>query len=435
MRTELSLDTSVPALTLKVGSYAVHHGGLGATRSLGRLGVPVYGVHEDRLAPAAVSRYTTGGFIWRTGGQVDYQHQMLDGIAAVAERIARPAVLVPTDDHAAIFVADHADRLRRWFLFPRQSPELVRSVTNKACLLERCRHHGVAAPAAIVASNAQALAAFAETTPFPFVAKTTVPLLLDDGQRARSVRVVGDAATLQRLLSGPFPMLLQEHIPIDSGEDWLFDAYCDESSECVVAFTGRKIRAFPPGTGEAALARSVSNPVLEHQARSLMKALSYSGPANLDYRFDRRDGTYKLLDFNPRLGGMFRLFETEAGVDVVRAMHLDLTGRPIPAAKPVEGRVVAIEGYEVRSAWSDLRAHRAGVKAVWSWWRTIDEFGWFARDDIVPPLVALGRAAVGAARQHPRPWRSCRPRHIAGRALRRNALHPRWPHRRRRHAS
>jgi D-aspartate ligase len=60
------LDTTVPALVLKVGTYPLHHGDPGVVRSLGRLGVPVYGVYEERLAPAAVSRYLSGRFVWRS---------------------------------------------------------------------------------------------------------------------------------------------------------------------------------------------------------------------------------------------------------------------------------------------------------------------------------------------------------------------------------
>jgi hypothetical protein len=52
-----AFDTTVPALVLKIDSYALHHGGLGVVRSLGRLGIPVYGVYQERLVPAAVSGY------------------------------------------------------------------------------------------------------------------------------------------------------------------------------------------------------------------------------------------------------------------------------------------------------------------------------------------------------------------------------------------
>ena len=46
----------VPALILKVGQYPLHSGGVGAIRTLGRMGVPVYATAEDRFTPAAVSR-------------------------------------------------------------------------------------------------------------------------------------------------------------------------------------------------------------------------------------------------------------------------------------------------------------------------------------------------------------------------------------------
>jgi len=48
-------------------------------------------------------------------------------------------------------------------------------------------------------------------------------------------------------------------------------------------------------------------------------------------------GAYHLLDFNPRPGAQFRLFTDRAGTDVVRAQHLDLTGRAVPAGVAAYG--------------------------------------------------------------------------------------------------
>jgi D-aspartate ligase len=50
-----TVDTSTPAVVLKLDSNVFHHGGLGVIRTLGRWGVPVRAVHEDVLAPAAAS--------------------------------------------------------------------------------------------------------------------------------------------------------------------------------------------------------------------------------------------------------------------------------------------------------------------------------------------------------------------------------------------
>ena len=53
-----------------------------------------------------------------------------------------------------------------------------------------------------------------------------------------------------------------------------------------------------------------------------MKTIGYMGIMDFDYRLDLRDGRYKLLDFNPRIGAQFRLFESHDGMDVARAMSL-----------------------------------------------------------------------------------------------------------------
>ena len=57
-------EWSTPAVVLKFDQNMLHHGSLGVIRSLGRLGVPVYGVHERPWAPAASSRYLSGRFFW-----------------------------------------------------------------------------------------------------------------------------------------------------------------------------------------------------------------------------------------------------------------------------------------------------------------------------------------------------------------------------------
>jgi hypothetical protein len=62
----LALNTSVPALIQKVGAHSLHHGSLGVVHGLGRLGVPLYGVFEERFAAAAASRDLSGKFVWQS---------------------------------------------------------------------------------------------------------------------------------------------------------------------------------------------------------------------------------------------------------------------------------------------------------------------------------------------------------------------------------
>ena len=115
-------DWSTPAVVLKFDQNMLHHGSLGVIRSLGRLGVPVYGVHEGPGAPAASSRYLAGRFFWQP--RPDDPQRTVSGLLSLASRIGRRAVLYATDDAGAIFLAEHGDPLRDAFAFPRPPADL-----------------------------------------------------------------------------------------------------------------------------------------------------------------------------------------------------------------------------------------------------------------------------------------------------------------------
>lgn len=131
----------------------------------------------------------------------------------------------------------------------------------------------------------------------------------------------------------------------------------------------------------------MDNAELRRQATGTLERFGFHGVVDLDYRKDARDGQYKLLDFNPRLGAQFRLFRDDAGGDVALAAYLDLTGqaaaREAPPT-PVPGRRFVVENYDPIAA---LRGWRDGDLNPGAWLRSLreaDETAWFSRDDAAP---------------------------------------------------
>ena len=84
---------------------AFHHGGLAITRSLGRLGVPVY-VVESTPVPASRSRYCRG--LFRLDLKITPVRESLAFLLAIPRRLRAKPILIPTTDYAALFVVDHA---------------------------------------------------------------------------------------------------------------------------------------------------------------------------------------------------------------------------------------------------------------------------------------------------------------------------------------
>jgi predicted ATP-grasp superfamily ATP-dependent carboligase len=375
----------VPALVLNVGRLVLHHGGVGIIRSLGRMGVPVYATVENRWTPAAVSRYLTGAFVWDTR-RLDAA-RFLAGMQLIGKQLDRPTVLIPTGDDAAILIAEHASDLREWFIVPRQSASVPRSVANKRELYRLCEKAGVACPRSVFPACEDDVRAFAAHAKFPVIVKAAEAWELPDG--GRSSVLAADPHKLLALFKGPRPprwenLIIQEFIDPASGEDWFYHGYRNDQSDYCLSFTGRKLRSYPPMCGPTTLGRSVGNVALREQSETLLKTLSYSGVVDLDFRYDRGDGRYKLLDFNPRIGAQFRIFETESGIDVARAIYLDLTGRVVTSSPPVEDRAFVAELHDVAASIGYARRGQLGFRAWRESLKGRRELAWFHRDDLRP---------------------------------------------------
>jgi predicted ATP-grasp superfamily ATP-dependent carboligase len=179
----------------------------------------------------------------------------------------------------------------------------------------------------------------------------------------------------------------------------MFNGYFDANSDCLASFTGRKLRQTPPYTGVTSLGVCLPNEIVEQTTRDWMKRLGYRGILDIGYRYDARDGSYKVLDANPRIGATFRLFVAKNGMDVARALYLDLTGQPVPTAEPVDGRKWLVELGDVDSF---LRYRRDGKLTTRQWIASmagVQESAFFARDDPKPFLGVLAefvRRKIGA---------------------------------------
>jgi len=381
----------LPVLILKTGHYPNHHGGLGIIRSLGRLGVPIYAVVEDRFVPAAASRYLAGKFIWNTRGLEN--PQLLEGLAIIGRRLDRPTILIPTDDFAAIFIAEEAQTLRRWFVFPQAPRTLPRTLANKMLLYTLCTEMKVPCPSTILPKSLSEVQAFVEHTTFPVIAKASAAWSTSNSN-TRLVYSSQELFAIYRQAENEQPanLLIQEYIP--DGDDWYFHGYCNATSDCLAAFIGRKLRSFPPHAGITTLGTSATNHVLMEQSESLLKALQYAGIMDIDYRFDRRDGQYKLLDFNPRIGAQFRVFEDRDGLDVARALYRDLTNRSVQRHQQLDGKLFVVEPDDCRASWYHFRRRELSVR---NWWRSFNgpkEFAWFRWNDPLPFLMVWIRFAI-----------------------------------------
>ncbi len=393
----MRVNNETPVVVLRLD----HWGALGVFRSLGRLGVPVYGVDKSRWAPALVSRYARGGFAWDLDAEPPASS--VARLLQIAHDVGDRPLLVASNDETARFVAAHAGELLPAFRMQDNASTLVERLYNKRTMYECARSLDIPTAETRFPRDREEVRAFAAEARFPVMLKGSDGIALSRRSGEKMV-IVRDADELleayDRLEDASAPdLMLQEYIPGGEDAQWMFNGYFDAGSRCRFGLTGRKLRQTPPYTGMTCLGVCTRNDEVAALTLRLCAALGYRGIIDIGFRYDARDGRYKVLDVNPRLGSTFRLFVDADGMDVVRALYLDLTGQPVPPARPVEGRRWLVEDFDLRSCARYFRDRRLTAREWLRSFAGVEEAAWFASDDPAPFAQMCGRNLAQAARK------------------------------------
>lgn len=390
-----------------VAVYRGGHGVLAIARTLGRLGVPLYLVAQEGMTtPVWCSRYWTAKMRWDFAGPEERSVQFLLELGReLRERHGRPPLLMTLADWVAIFIEDHAEKLGEQFLFPKAASSVVRRLANKWEMFRLAKQLDIPTPETVYPRSREELTSFLENATFPLIVKSADPFMPHVPAKA----VLHDAGELlekfdREAALGPPNMVVQEYIPGDAESVWMCNAYFDRDSNCRAIFSGKKLRQVS-ATGIASLAVVLPNDTVESQTKLLLQSLGYHGCVGIGYRYDARDGEYKLLDVNARISGVFRLFRATNGMDVVRACYLDLTGQAIPSSQPAVGRKWLLED-DILGALSAIRHGKMTIAAWMRSMRGVQESQWFSFDDPVPLAAWIWTTAlptVRASRRAPSP--------------------------------
>jgi D-aspartate ligase len=356
-------DNSTPVVVL----VCHHHVGLGIVRSLGRLGVAVYCIDANRSCPAFFSRYCRGKFLCDLHGSPASASLRL--LLEVGRKIARRSVLIPTSDIATMFVEDHAATLAGHFIFPNRDAGLIHALCSKRDMYFLAKRWNVPAPETSFPRSRIDVLEYLVSARFPILFKPIYPHRALQRPRPWRMALVHTKRELldhYDALEDPSApnVILQEYIPGADHMTWTFSGYFDEHGKCRLAFTGRKLRNFPPYFGQASFAVCENNEHVEKTALRFMTSIGYKGPLDLGFRYDARDGQYKVNDVNPRIGAMFRLFVGQNGMDVARALYQDMTGQPVIPSFTPEGCKWIVEDVDL---FSSIRYYRDGKLTLRQW--------------------------------------------------------------------
>jgi predicted ATP-grasp superfamily ATP-dependent carboligase len=130
-------------------------------------------------------------------------------------------------------------------------------------------------------------------------------------------------------------VMIQEMIPGGGETQFSFCAAAD-NGRIFGSLVARRRRQYPIEFGKAStFVETVDQPVVEANGRRFMESIGFDGMGEIEFKFDQRDGRFKILDVNPRPWGWHSL-GAAAGVDFPYLLWRHKVGLPIDRTQPRE---------------------------------------------------------------------------------------------------
>jgi D-aspartate ligase len=303
--------------------------GLGIVRSLGRRGIDVV-VIDDERSISRYSRYVTAALRIE---DLRSEEATVEALLGLGRRWGLDDwVVYPTREETVAALSRHRDRLRDQFRIPTPPWDVVKWAWDKRQTYRLAAHLGIPAPRTWIVRSADELDSVNGEPPFVikpaikerFLYPTKCKAWRADTRAELGARF-GDAAEL----IGADEVMVQELIP-GSGHTQL--AYCAffKNGGAPASMVVRRLRQHPPEFGRAStFVETVEHSAVEEMSLRFLCSIDYYGLVELEYKHDERDGRIKLLDVNARTWGYHSLGQ-RAGVDFPYLLYADQLGLPAP---------------------------------------------------------------------------------------------------------
>jgi len=321
-------DRRVPAIVLGRGPTA-----LGILRCLTMAGIPAYVAcpASDHVTHSRWYRPTPGRNTW-DGSLGPHAYELLRHMPL------QKAVLIAGADDAALWLTDlpNTELASRYFLSTssRETQEILQDKSRFSTFLQSAH---------IPHPRTFRIECDADIEAIPFDELDRVFIKPVNSQKFSDVTGVKGIwvtrkdelhAAWRRLHDQGFRLMAQEYVPGTASDHYFVDGFLDGSGDMTGLFARQRIRISPPDFGNSSYCRSIPLEQLQtpiDNIKRLLAELNYRGIFSAEFKRDKRDGVYRILEVNTR-AWTYVEFAARCGVNVCEMAYQDALGLPVHQA-------------------------------------------------------------------------------------------------------
>jgi D-aspartate ligase len=360
--------------------------GLGIVRSLGRRGIPVC-IIDDEKSIGRFSRYATHAV--RVADLRD-EERTVQAVLHVGRKLGLDGwVLYPTREETVAAFSRHRDRLGEVFRVPTPGWDCISQAWDKRNTYALAERLSIPTPRTWYPRTLDELAAV--DGDFPLVIKPAVKEHFIYATKAKAWRAdsreeLEDRFSRASELVEDGEVMIQEMIPGDGRHQFAYCAFFKDG-EAIGSMVARRTRQHPPEFGKAStFVETVDMPELEALSTRFLREIDYYGLVELEYKRDPRDGRLKLLDVNARTWG-YHTLGPRAGVDFPLLLFEDQVASGVAPCRTEPGVGWIRLATDLPTAAVEIAGRRLRARDYLRSLRRVDTEAVFTRDDPLPGVV------------------------------------------------
>jgi D-aspartate ligase len=365
-------------------------------RSLGRHGIPVW-VFPEQQKIAIKSRYA----LKQIPLPIADERAQIDFLLAAGQRYGLNGwVLFPTEDTHAAMLARHQAKLASRFRLLTSPWKTVEVAYDKRCTYRVAQSLGVDCPVTHYPRDRREVERL--RCSFPVILKPAIKEAVNRLTREKAWPIHDQDSLLAQYdlactMVDPSLIMIQELIPGGGDSQFSYGAIFDNGHP-LSSVVARRDRQYPVDFGRSSsYVETVEVPAIEDAARHLLEALHYTGLIEAEFKYDRRDHRYKLLDLNPRVWG-WNTLTLQGGVDFPYLMWRLAQQRTVPEIRVRPGYRWVRMTTDLPAAIREIASGRISLTSYLKSLRGPLEHAVLAADDPMPfllevPMLSISRLA------------------------------------------
>jgi predicted ATP-grasp superfamily ATP-dependent carboligase len=366
---------------------------LQTARILAKRGVPVISIAKDPKYHACRT-WVCKDIIYAN----TENNELIGVLKDLGKKLIKKAVLYPCQDINVLLVSKYRNELKNYYHVILPSHGVVKMLSNKLSFYNYAQENNLPIPPTFIIKNYADAKNAALKLKYPSVLKPPVrssKWLKNTSEKAFKVFNADEFISIfQQYKNLSDIMMAQEWIEGSDNNLYSCNCYFNKKNAPIVTFIARKIRQWPPITGQSSMGEECRNEVVLKETVKLFSGVKYYGLGYLEMKKDIRNGKHFIIE--PNIGrptGRSAIAEA-GGVELVYTMYCDAIGRAIP--KNIEQKYLGVKWIHLLRDFQSAFYHwRRGKLNIYDWLRSIKgkkAYAIFSPTDPFPFLSAALKA-------------------------------------------